>query len=115
MKTREEQIQEQAELCFGSNKEQAIVFAQGARWADHTPNTRKKIYIILGQVESNNEELQGLWLFVGGRYFDNKQDAEEYANTHNCVFRAGKYNIVELGNYDIFSGVPSKVSSRKLW
>ena len=42
MKTREEQIQEQAELCFGSNKEYAIVFAQGARWADHNPKEQDK-------------------------------------------------------------------------
>lgn len=111
MQTREQQIQAQAELSFSSNPQQAEIFAQGARWADYNQDPNRKIYVILSEIESDNEELKGLWLSICARFFTSRKQAEKYVSDNCCAFN--RYNIIELNAEDEIEGIISKIQKRK--
>ncbi len=95
MTTREQQIEKQARQCFKIGFAQDI-FTMGAFWAD---STRTKFYVLLGQVETDNEEIKGLWLNICGKYFFSKEQAEQYAEQFPHAYRKRQYNIVEVEPY----------------
>ncbi len=110
--TREQQIEEQARQCFKIGFAQDI-FSMGALWAD---STRTKFYVLLGQVETDNEEIKGLWLNICGKYFASREQAEKYAEDFPHAYRKGQYNIVEIEPYYSAddSGILQRLSTRPI-
>lgn len=50
------------------------------------------------QYETENDDLQGLWLFACGCFFRTREQAEQYAQIHP-IYSKRKYNILELQAY----------------
>lgn len=94
---REEQILQQAELSFGSQREYAAIFAQGARWADRTSHDSQRVYIIAERYDTDDKELKGLLKGTLVTYFRTREKAEEYVQ---------RYTDLQEGQYEIISFMP---------
>lgn len=57
----------------------------------------KSVFVILGQLETEQEELKGLWLNIFGRWFASREQAEQHAQQFGSFYR--HCNIVELKQY----------------